>query len=92
MCATAILFSCFRKKFANRINQILENTDASNALINMNLAMVDSALCQENFYLAKKYWREAKEKVLYYYCNTKSFSHSCDGYVVHIEYLMLRVL
>jgi hypothetical protein len=90
MCATAVLFSCLRKKFTDRIDQILENTDASNALSSMDLAMVDSALCQENFYLARKYLREAREKVLYYYCNTKSFSHRCNGYVVHIDCLMLK--
>jgi hypothetical protein len=81
MCATAVLFSCIRKKFANRIDQLLENTSASNALSNMELAMVDSALCQENFYIARKYLREAREKV-HDYCNTES----C---VVHIDCLIL---
>jgi DNA primase large subunit len=88
MCATAILFSCIRKKFTNRIDQMLKNTGASNALCSTELAMVDSALYQENFYLARKYLREAREKV-YDYCNTKPFLHSCDGYIVHIACLIL---
>jgi hypothetical protein len=63
MCATELLFSCIRKKFTNRIDQMLENTGVSNALSSMELAMVDSALYQENFYLARKYLCEAREKV-----------------------------
>ncbi|PNF15874.1 hypothetical protein B7P43_G07978, partial [Cryptotermes secundus] len=52
----------YRKKFTNRIDQMLENTGASNALSRTELAMVDSALYQENFYIARKYLREAREK------------------------------
>jgi hypothetical protein len=54
---------CIRKKFTSQIDQILENADASNALSNMNLAMVDSALCQENVNIANKYLLQSKEKV-----------------------------
>lgn len=55
---------CIRKKFTGQIDQILENGDASNALNSMNLAMVDSALYQENFNVANKYLLQSKEKVL----------------------------
>jgi hypothetical protein len=60
---------CIRKKFTSQIDQILENLDASNVLNNMNLAMVDSALCQENFNIAKKYLLQSEEKVLHDYCS-----------------------
>ncbi|XP_021932903.1 DNA-dependent protein kinase catalytic subunit-like isoform X3 [Zootermopsis nevadensis] len=53
----------YRKKFTGQIDQILENGDASNALNSMNLAMVDSALYQENFNVANKYLLQSKEKV-----------------------------
>jgi hypothetical protein len=65
-----MLFSCIRKKFTSKIDQTLENTDASNSLSHLELAMVDVAICQENYDVATRYLRQIKNKVLCDYCNT----------------------
>jgi hypothetical protein len=70
-----LLIFYIRKKFTSHIDQILENADASDALSNMQLAMVDSGLCQENFNVANKYLLQSKEKVLHDYFNTNFFFH-----------------
>ncbi|XP_069690626.1 DNA-dependent protein kinase catalytic subunit-like isoform X3 [Periplaneta americana] len=56
----------YRKKFSSQVQQILENSDIANVISHTELAMVDSALCQENFSVARKYLRRTKEKLVKY--------------------------
>jgi len=90
LCTTAILFSCIRKKFASKIDQTLKNTNASNSLSHLELAMVDVAICQENYDVAARYLNRTKNKVLCDYCNT---TYSLQVYyykdTVHIVHLSL---
>jgi hypothetical protein len=65
---------------------MLENTGASNALSSKELAMVDSALYQENFYIARKYLREAREVMSTVIPN---LFRKVVMDVVHIDHLIL---
>jgi len=86
-------FLCIRKKFTSKIDQTLKNTDASNSLSHLALAMVDVAICQENYDVAARYLRQTKNKVLCDYCNT---IHSLQMYyykdTVCVDRLLLRFI
>ena len=71
-----------RKKFVQKI----DDDEAERSVTCTQLAMVDSALCQNNFSVASKYLEQSKKQLLIYEIEfiTQSFRHHNRKHMISI--------